>query len=232
MSGYKRQIVLTLGVAGILIVGVVLGLYVVPGKTSSGTTSNIQNNPQGSGQLSGAGNLTAAATYISTFTAQTSTLFSTTTSSSSTSESTTSHSFTSPPSGTFSYSPNSPVKVLAVNATLNQDENQTLSFAVKFQNIANSTIYVIGGGGSSLGVTILSGPVQSNHLATKCEIASIKIPVDSGQTYTSYTPGCWTGYNYVLLQPGTIMVRMTLDWSENSGAQSGITVITADFSFN
>lgn len=238
MSGYTKQIVLTSVVAGVLIVSIGLGLYYAPFRNASGsTTSSLQNNIPGNQSFSGAGNLTAVATYVSTFTAQTSTLFSTatssvSTSSSSTGESTT-YSFSFPPRGTFTYSPDSPVKVLAMNATLNQAGNQRLSFSVEFQNVGNSTIYIAGGGGSSLSVTILSGPVHSRNLP-KCEIASFEIPVNSGQTHTSYTPGCWSGYDYVLWQPGIVMVRLTLNWSANAvgGLQGGVTVITAEFSFN
>ena len=137
MSSNNRKIVLALVIAGILIVGIGLILHLgMPGKTTD-STSTSQSGTTGSYLPSDQGNVTAVATFVSTFTAQTSTLFSTTTSvassSSSSSESTTTsstYSFSSPPSGSFTYSPNLPVKVLAVNATLNQAGNETVSCSV------------------------------------------------------------------------------------------------------
>lgn len=49
--------------------------------------------------------------------------------------------------------------------------------------------------------------------APKCEIVSAEILVSTGQNFTSSTLGCWSEYSYVLLQPGTIQVQLTLNWS-------------------
>lgn len=234
MSGYGRQIIVTSAVAAVLIIGIGLGLYYAS-PALEGTSSITNTNA-----LQGGGDQTIVATYVSTFTGISSSTTSTNPESSSTtttqvSSSTASSSTT--PSGVFSYSPNSQVKILSVQAYTSQSEsgNQSVTFNVEFQNIGSSTIYVVSGGSSSLSATIISGPVhtQLNNVA-KCEIVSAEIPVGSGQNFTSVTPGCWSGYNYQLSQPGKIQVELTLTWAtgiSNSGVSNMIEIM-AEFTLN
>jgi hypothetical protein len=91
---------------------------------------------------------------------------------------------------------------------------------------------VLGGGGSSLSVTSLSGNAVSNQTEKlRCEIPVATVPLNPGQNFTSVTPGCWSGYTYVLSQPETIEVQLTLSWSTgySAGAQQGSTEINAEF---
>jgi hypothetical protein len=118
------------------------------------------------------------------------------------------------------------VKVLSVSATVSGDS--AVGFTVQFQNIGSSTIYVLGGGGSSLNSTITTGASYVKEVTgPRCEIAEAIVPVSPGGDWTAVTPGCWSGYHYELLSPGTIGVQLTLTWS---GGIGGSLEIYAEFS--
>ena len=171
--------------------------------------------------VQGGGDQTVAASYVSTFTEITST--------------STDHTISG---GEYSYSPNSPVKILEVQAFTSQGGSgkQSLSFSVEFQNVGSSTIYVVSGGSTSLNATILSGPARSEtSFSAKCEIVTAQIPVGPGDNFTSSTPSCGSGYTYTLLQPGTIRIELTLSWSQGSstsGSSGGATEIMSEFTLN
>lgn len=217
-----RQIVITSVVAAIIVTGLGLGLYYsLPTLGSTGTSNSITTSPFQ------AVNSTYVATYFDTMIRANAT---TTTSTLSTTTATTSASIS--PRGSFTYSPaNSIVKILSVQAHTSQDGsgNQTISFAVAFQNVGNITIYVARGGGSGLNATILSGSVKS-VTTVRCDIAVAPSPLSPGENSSTITPGCWSGYSFILLQPGTIQVRMTLSWSLGmTSQQANSVVIDAEF---
>ena len=82
---------------------------------------------------------------------------------------------------------------------------------------------IITSGGSH--VSQVTGP--------RCEIAVSMGPVNPGEDWTATTPGCWSGYHYQLISPGTIGVQMTLTWSGGTtGGASGSVEIYADFSLS
>ena len=132
----------------------------------------------------------------------------------------------------FTYSSSSTIKVLSVRATVSGGAgNQFLSFNVEFQNIGSAPIYIQDGGGSPLSATILSGPVQEVR-TVQCEIVTGMIPISPGQTDSVFTPGCWSGYNYVLSQPATIQVLLNLTWYNGSYSRARSMQITAEFTLN
>ncbi len=139
--------------------------------------------------------------------------------------------------GSFTYSPSSPVKVTSVQASIFQDGGggTTVSFAVSFQNGGTYTIYTAAGCGSGLTAEVPPGsPVlQKVNGGPVCLCAEMMAPVDPGQNHTSYTPGCWSGYHFALLQPGTVQVDFTLYWgSMMASPQATYTNVTAWFTFS
>jgi hypothetical protein len=141
------------------------------------------------------------------------------------------------PEGVFTYSSSSQVKILSVSALISQMQSgaRAIGFSVQFENVASAPIYVLSGGGSSLSVTSLTGtPVTSQPLKFRCEVPVAMTAVNPGGNHTSSTPGCWSGYTYLLSQPGTIEVQLILTWSNASsqGGQQGSIEITAEFTLN
>lgn len=172
----------------------------------------------------------------SSFTNSSSTSTSETTSPSSTSSST-SGSGTNSISGTFTYSPISPVEIDAVTATTTvQPSGETyVTFQVLFTNAGSSPISVLGGCGGGL-----SSSIQGNSTVLRkisggplCDCAAIILVLEDGQNHTSVNPGCWSGYNYELIGHGAVSVNMTLQWSTGSQGfgGNGSTFIQAEFDF-
>jgi hypothetical protein len=156
----------------------------------------------------------------------------------SSSSSTSSGSFAMPPPSTFTHTPSSTVKVLEVNATTSRGESgdKIVTFTVEFENIGSVPIYVLSGGGSPLSASIISGPVTEQAQSAKCEIAEGMTAIGPSQSYTSLTPGCWSGYVYELPQSGTIQVLLILIWSNGlpsppSAGENSIQ-ITAEFTLS
>jgi hypothetical protein len=198
-----------------------------PGATTSTSPSFAETN-----SIQGA-NQTFLATYVSSIGTPTVPM-TTSTTSTSTPTSTTSTSVTSTQSlvtgGSYTYNASSQVKVLSVAATVSGDG--TVVFSVQFENIGNSTIYILGGGGSGLNASVPSGSSVSTQFdKARCMIVTTNVPVAPGQDYTATTPGCWSGYSFNLVAPGTVTVQLILSWSAGSSspAPSGAVTITAEF---
>ena len=207
--------------------------------TSSGSTFST-NSVQGGNQ-----------TYVATFqsateestTATTATSSSSSASASSASSSTTfSSSITT--SGTqsqnngdsYSYTASSQVRILSVEATVSgsQQGESAVSFWVRYENIGNSDIYVVEGDGSGLNATITSGASLIKEFAgARCMIVVVVGPLSPGSNQTAFTPGCWSGYQFELLEPGTIGVQLTLSWSTGlSQGEKGSITISAEFALS
>jgi len=207
--------------------------------TSSGSTFST-NSVQGGNQ-----------TYVATFqsateestTATTATSSSSSASASSASSSTTfSSSITT--SGTqsqnngdsYSYTASSQVRILSVEATVSgsQQGESAVSFWVRYENIGNSDIYVVEGDGSGLNATITSGASLIKEFAgARCMIVVVVGPLSPGSNQTAFTPGCWSGYQFELLEPGTIGVQLTLSWSTGlSQGEKGSITINAEFALS
>lgn len=140
--------------------------------------------------------------------------------------------------GSFSYSPTSPVVVTWVQAVTNVNSNgqRIVTFEVGFENVGNSTIYVVSGCGSGLSSSITGdssvlGKVTGGPL---CLCAEFILALDQGGNHSYVNPGCWSGYSYDLLGSGTVDVSFTLNWSTKSnGFQGGnSTLISASFPFD
>ncbi len=160
----------------------------------------------------------------------------TTTASSTTTTITTFSSSSSEANGSFSYLPTYPVKIDSVDAvtTKNQDGTEHVTFTVTFENTSPVPIYVTGGCGSGLDSSIQTNPVIQKTLGGPlCACAQLMIPINQGQDRTSTTPGCWSGYNYALNQPGSVSVNLTLHWSLDAQNFNGTnsTSISARFTF-
>ena len=208
--------------------------------TSSGSTFST-NSIQG-------GNQTYVATFQSategstTATTATSVYTSSTSTSSASSSTTFSSSITT--SGTqsqnngdsYSYTASSQVRILSVEATVSgsQQGESAVSFWVRYENIGNSDIYVVEGDGSGLNATITSGASLIKEFAgARCMIVVVVGPLSPGSNQTAFTPGCWSGYQFELLEPGTIGVQLTLSWSTSlSQGEKGAITINAEFALS
>jgi hypothetical protein len=150
---------------------------------------------------------------------------------------TTSSVSTSGTQGSFSFSPDKPVKIVSVKATTSQGSGgvKLVTFSVMFQNVGSSPVYVIGGCGSGLYATLpANSPViQKVSGGPVCMCAEYIAPINPGQNHTSVTTGCWSGYYYKLVQPGTVAVNFTLNWGMDGQnyQQSNSTSISATFTF-
>jgi hypothetical protein len=136
----------------------------------------------------------------------------------------------------FSFSPSSPVKVLNVTAMTFTGQNDTTSvvFKVTFENVDVGPIYYIGGCGSSLSTSVLSGTSVLRQLPNRilCLCAEFLQQLSPGQYSSASGPGCWSTYYYELLGHGSVEMNMTLGWSTSqSFAGSNTTSIQADFAF-
>ena len=137
--------------------------------------------------------------------------------------------------GSYTYSPSSPVKVTFVQATTYQDGNRsTVSFAVSFENVGSYTVYTAAGCGSGLTASLAPGSQVLEKVASGpvCLCAEIMAPVDPGQNRTATTPGCWSGYQFLLVHPGTVQVDFVLSWSSRqANPVATSTNVTAWFTF-
>ncbi len=140
--------------------------------------------------------------------------------------------------GSFSYSPDKPIKIDAVQAMIYQGTSgdKFVTFSVLFENVGNSPVYIISGCGSGLTATLPANSVivQKVSGGPVCACAEFIAPVNPGQNHTSITPGCWSGYYYKLAKPGTVGVNFTLNWGSNGQdfQQSNSTTISATFTFS
>jgi hypothetical protein len=177
-------------------------------------------------------------TYVATFVPPMSSLTTTTTSSTSSSASTSSSTSTTQSQtngSSYSSSASSQVKILSVEAMVSGETSgdSSVTFSVTYQNIGSGDIYVLEGGGSNLNVTIVSGASIIQQVSSpRCEIMVAMTPLAPGASATAVTPGCWSGFHYQLLQPGTVQVQLALGWSNGVGSGGGSTVITAEFSLS
>ena len=163
--------------------------------------------------------------------AQTTTSSGSTTSSSfsTSSESTTTITQTvSTTTGSFTYSPTSPVKIDSVTAIVSTGQNGTryVNFEVLFENVGATPIFVAGGCGSGLTSSVANSTViQKGRGGPLCACAEFIMSLGHGQNHTSADPGCWSGYRFQLLKPGSITANLTLTWTasgQNSQSQTSI----------
>jgi hypothetical protein len=124
---------------------------------------------------------------------------------------------------------------MAVSTSTYQAGNETMvTFEVNYQNIGSSDIYTITGCGSSLVATLPPGTTVLKRITggPVCLCAEAPMAVPPGANRTSTTPGCWTVYKFLLVQPGTAQVDFALYWGPTQGSsQQDMTNITATFTF-
>ena len=134
-------------------------------------------------------------------------------------------------SGSFEAPPGAQVRVDYVRATVTPDQSggKMVSFVVGYTNLGPGTIYVIKGCGSSLNATVTSGSgvIQTTGGSPRCLCAEAPSPVAPGSNSTAGTPGCWSGYTFTVVHPGTVTVRLVLAWSQSFqfGEPSNETII-------
>ena len=170
-------------------------------------------------------------TYVATFAGTMATCCTTTVSTSSASATATTTASGSGADGSYTYAPSSEVRVLSVSAVVSGGAGaRTVSFSVAAQNTGTGNITVLEGGGSSLASAILSGGSVVTQVASpRCEIAEAPVPVAPGGSWTSVSPGCWSGFYYSLVGSGPVEVQLDLSWGGVSGGSAGSLAIDAVF---
>ena len=115
-----------------------------------------------------------------------------------------------------------------------QPGDESVSFWVKYENIGTSDIYIVEGGGSGLSANITSGTsLIQEYGGARCDIIVVVGPLSPGANQTAFTPGCWSGVRFELLEPGTVGVRLTLSWSTSvSQGEEGSITINAEFALS
>lgn len=226
-------------VTGVVVVVILtLALFSTTGLSPKSTTST---GPSGTGAFTAAAeNVTAVYTETMVRAPTTSASSSASTTSSAGSTTATSSSTSAVGSGdggSYTYTPSSEVQVLAVSAEVdaNQTGGGTVVFVVQFKNIGTGSIYVAHGGGSGLAVNVTSGGSILHQVRTlKCLIVTAMVPVAPGAASEAMAPGCWSGYQYELVGPGTVGTEMVLTWTRGSaqGGGEGSITITADFTLS
>lgn len=109
-----------------------------------------------------------------------------------------------------------------------------VSFGVNFENTGSSPIYIAAGAG---GLDVFPYGNFSQYLQVVPPIGCAGTPtvirLEGGQNYTLYTSGCGNGFDYKLVQSGTVGVTFTFQWATSSQASTfpEVTIITAHFSF-
>jgi hypothetical protein len=219
-------------VVAIIALAFVLSQSLMGNSTLSNSAGGLSetNSIEGGNQTYVANYVTSIATPTALTTFTTATSSSTYTSTPVASSSTQATSTQSLGSGNeFSYTPSSQVKVVSIDASVFSSQgSQLVVFSGEFENTGSGTIQVIGGGGSSLNVTTLGGSsILSQVSSPKCDIAAAMGSISPGQEWTATTPGCWSGFHYLLLGPGTIEVQLSLSWGGTSGP--GTLVVSAEF---
>jgi hypothetical protein len=140
--------------------------------------------------------------------------------------------------GAFTYTPTGQVQVDSVWATETPASNgrQNVNFYVTYQNIGTAPVYAIGRWISALSSTVEgNSSVLQASPAIRCPGAIYIVTLDQGQNHTVFAPDCGSGFNYQLIQPGSVTVRLTFNWttsSQESIPYSNSTTITANFTFS
>ena len=144
---------------------------------------------------------------------------------------------TSTNAGSFTYTPNAPVRIDTVWAEVGRLPNgtQEVTFYVTFENDGDVPVYAIGGYVNAMSSTITenSGVLRVSP-ALICPGAIYIVTLDRGQNATVYAPDCSTGFNYYLVHAGSVGVQLSFGWTTNGNQSipySNSTMINADFSF-
>jgi hypothetical protein len=142
-------------------------------------------------------------------------------------------------SGSFNSTQESQVRVDYVKAYVYPGQTQTngsigpraIQFEVGYTNVGSSDIYVVRGCGSSLNSTIVAGnDVIRRTTVIRCLCAEGPSPVSPGQSSSQADPGCWSGFSYDLVSPGTFTAKLVLSWSDSQmGPMNSDVVVLATF---
>jgi hypothetical protein len=121
--------------------------------------------------------------------------------------------------GSFTYKPTGQVQVDSVQATGSRarDGRLNVTFVVIFENIGSAPINTIGGSDGELSslVATNSSSVLQKVASQSCSGMYFIVTLNPGQSYTLYTPDCYTGFNYQLIHPGSVDVRLGFNWTTN-----------------
>jgi hypothetical protein len=125
----------------------------------------------------------------------------------------------------------------SVRAIASQARNGMLNitFAVTFENIGNSSVRAIGGWVGALSSDVPANSSVLREIPSRpCCAAIYIVTLNHGQNYTVYTPDSSSGFNYQLVNPGSVDVLLSFNWTTNLKENtpfSNTTTISARFRF-
>jgi hypothetical protein len=100
-------------------------------------------------------------------------------------------------------------------------------FAVTFENIGNSPIYIPDGSGGLSSSVVANSSIPSSVLqqvpSSVCQGTFDIFALNPGQTYTMYAPSCETGFVYQQVQAGIVTVRFSFNSTTNAEASANPT---------
>lgn len=134
----------------------------------------------------------------------------------------------------FTYSPSSPVRIDSVTDSLySGSKGEVVTFRVNYTNVGSGDIYYVNGCGSSLvaDVPSSSAVLQKVSGGPVCLCDEVLTPLAPGKGASATTPGCWSGYSFVLVGHGAVQVELTISWGQAQSG-SGSTTIDATFAFD
>lgn len=139
--------------------------------------------------------------------------------------------------GSITYASTGQILVEYVQATHSDINGKSyVGFAVTFVNAGNSSIY-IPAGTTGVSASVLPGSILRQVTTPLCPGFFAINKLDPGQNYTLYGPSCDAGYEYQLVQPGSVTVTFSFNWTTNSKASTyptdfpNSTTISAQFVF-
>ncbi len=138
---------------------------------------------------------------------------------------------TSASSTTTTYPQTSPIHVLSVrvaNLTVGGD----LRFNVTFTNTGSVPIYFVDFCGTSLSFSVSPETSVQKQRTVQCLCATGIVRVDPGRNANAYAPTCASDFVYRIVQPGTVVANLTLNWSyDPSFSPPNFTPFSATFTF-
>lgn len=148
------------------------------------------------------------------------------------------------PCPVFVFTSNASVHIESVEATQQTCEScrgangePYVDFAVTFENVGSSPIY-IPDGSAGLASSIPPGsPVLQQVASERCAGTYQIVRLSHGQNYTMYAPSCGDGFEYQEGTAGSLIATFEFNSTTNAGASTNptdfpnATVISAPFSF-
>jgi hypothetical protein len=112
-----------------------------------------------------------------------------------------------------------------------------VEFAVTFENVGNSPIYIPDGSAGLASSIPANSPVLLQVAAQRCAGTYQIVKLSHGQSYTMYAPSCGDGFQYQQGVPGSLIASFEFNCTTNAAASTNptdfpnATTVSVPFSF-